>query len=94
MKDKLDIKQVFLKIKALYCEAKYQCANDREDIYNMNNKYIWIIGIDILDLLRENINMLYDESIMQDEPNTICGIPILKIDFYNPQNIKLYKEIS
>lgn len=87
MKDKLDIKQVFLKINSLYRLAQYDDKNF------IHEKYVWLVGIKVITTLKTNANMFLSESA-SDEQGIICGIPILGIDYYNTENIKLYKEIS
>lgn len=86
MKDKLNIKQVFLEIKALYHIAELE--------YNFTpDDYAWVIGGEVITVLKSNANMLF-QDMASDEQSTICGIPIMGIDFYNTRKIKLYKEIN
>lgn len=87
MKDTLDIKQVFLEIKALYIFAQYDDKNF------IHEKYAWVIGGEVLTGLKSNTNM-YFQDMGADEQSTICGIPIMGIDYYNVKKIKLYKEIK
>lgn len=91
MKDKLDYEIVISRIRDLFYSAKYD--ENIEGVYYMYDKYVWVIGSEVLSILMNKRNAFFDQTMRADEPNTICGIPIVKIDMYNPKTIKLYREV-
>ena len=79
--------------KCLYLYHKAQREN--EDYIPVRDNYMWVIGHKII---RELENATKDSiTFYRRAPNciaSIMGIPIKIIDYHNPEEIKLYKEIK
>ena len=85
--------EFFIQCKHLYYKA--QNEYDYKNCIPMREHFMWIIGHKII---REiEMDMTHINTFYRHEPNcmiSIFGIPVKIIDYHNPEEIKLYKEIE